>query len=334
MSAALLRALGFILLAWGAVNTGVDIQRYGLEVGHYWWFCNLALAAMGYGLVKEDRGLIIAFLAIASFTQVFWLLDNLWTLSTGNSPLGLVSYLYQPGYPLDEFLLSHYHYFTIPLGVAAVFLLPREKENAVVKAAVLNPFIFGVSYWGFSSAQNVNCIHRACFAAPENWEGPVYSLAFWGVCLVLNLVIAAGLEKVSVRPYRLGRAVLAVCLLSVLAVGLDTQYKLSLPRLRCEGALVAKDTATTGCRYISFNQGEELVVAYRTQNSTENTLLCKVGMTAGQQESILHEELLLTPHAVLDFRTTIPTPNENGQVLFQTSCRGGADLFAIGLMNQ
>jgi hypothetical protein len=332
-----LRVLGYILLAWGILNTSVDIYRYGLGVGHYWWFCNLALTAMGWGLVTEDRGLIIGFLAIASYTQVFWLLDNLSVLLTHQVSFGLIDYMYQPGFPMDEFLLSHYHYFTIPIAIMAMFILPKSRMSAVKKSLIGNPFIFGVSYFVFPATQNVNCIHRACFPGWDNWTGPIYSIGFWLVLYGLHIAVAYALEN-KVLPYFtktfdarkfIIRSMEVVCAVSVLMIGVDVTYKNSLPQISCAEQASATDAAAVSCRYVAFSTRESLTVDYRAINPTASRMLCHVEMQMGENTTVLHDQLPLDPHADAEFQTSIDTPTESLKISIRSRCEADGNQTAM-----
>ncbi len=323
-----LRVLGFVLLAWGILNTSVDVLRYGVGVGHYWWFCNLALTAMGWGLVTEDRGLIIGFLAIASYTQVFWLLDNLSVLFTHQVSFGLIDYMYQPGFPMDEFLLSHYHYFTIPIAIMAMFILPKSKMSAVKKSLIGNPLIFGVSYFVFPTSQNVNCIHRACFPGWENWTGPAYSIGFWLSIYALHIAVAYALEN-KVLPYLtkvydarkfMIRSMEVLCAVSLIMIGVDVAYKNSLPQIGCAEQGNATDAAAVSCRYVSFNTRENLTVEYRANNPTASRMLCHVEMQVGENTQVLHDQLPVDPHAEMEYQTAIQTPSESVKIRIHSTC--------------
>lgn len=327
MSAKALHRLGYVLLAWGALNTGVDILRYGFAVGHYWWFCNLALVAMGYGLVRDDRGLITAFLAIASYTQTFWLVDNLSVLFGGEAHFGLIDYLYQPGFPMDEFVLAHYHYFTLPIGFAALLVMPAGRDGAVKKAAILNPLIFAVSYFAFGSGQNVNCIQRSCFPGMESWSGPLYSIAFWLLLFSLNLLVAWLMESHllpllrEAKPVRrqIGAAMGAVCVLALGLFAMDVSLKSSLPVVECAQSN-SDEEASVGCRYISSHGPQELLVAYRASNRSPASALCEVEMVVDGKATLLHEQLPLEPHSHLDYMVAVARPEGSARFAFQSRC--------------
>ncbi len=195
-----LQLVGAVLLVWGLANTAVDIDRYGWAMGHYWWFCNLALLGVGLGCVIKDRGFVVGFLAISLFTQIFWIVDDLSILVFNRSVLGLSIFRYQPNFPLDEFLLSQYHYFTIPAGFLGWGCAELRRGSAVARVALFNPLIFGVSYFAFPAGKNINCIHKSCFSGLPNIQGPVYAFGFWFSLYMIHLFVAWRLERVRTSP--------------------------------------------------------------------------------------------------------------------------------------
>ena len=62
-----------IFLVWGVINSWFGISRYGFEQGMYFWFCNLALFAVAYGVWRKNPSWLIAWLSFALFTQSFWI---------------------------------------------------------------------------------------------------------------------------------------------------------------------------------------------------------------------------------------------------------------------
>ncbi len=191
---------GAVLLLWGIANTVVDFQRYGLSAGVYWWFCNLALTGVGFGCLIKDRGFVVGFLAISLFTQMFWIVDDLSMLLFKQSTFGLAIFRHAPDYPLDEFLLAQYHYFTIPIAFLGWGCAEFKRGSAVARVALFNPLIFGVSYFVFPASANINCIHTSCVPTLP-WSGPVYAFGFWLVIFIIHLAVAWGLERLRVSPW-------------------------------------------------------------------------------------------------------------------------------------
>jgi hypothetical protein len=232
-----LRWVGVALIFWAIAVTYSAISRYGTSSGQYWWFCNLALAGTGWGFLFLDRGFVVGFLAIACYTQVFWIIDNLSMVFTGAPVFSLVGVIYAPDYPLDAFLLGHYHFFTIPLALLALVEMPMSKRTATWKVALFNPVIFGVSYFAFPASENINCIHRACLLTEvKALQGPWYSFLFWLSLYAMHLFIASRLDRVTqLASWKTGvlqrHLITAVQLLLVAAIGLsiwDTDLKIRL----------------------------------------------------------------------------------------------------------
>ncbi|MBI4404277.1 MAG: hypothetical protein HY537_08955 [Deltaproteobacteria bacterium] len=318
---------GLLLMLWSTVVTAVDIQRYGIEWGMYWWFCNLALFGMGVGLLIRSRAVIVGWLSIAIFTQTFWLADNLLQLFTGRNTLGLVHYLYQPGLPMDEFLLSHYHYFTIPVGLLALCYLPRKGLRPYPLIAFFNPFIFAVSYFCFPANQNINCIHEACVQSFEHLSGPAYSLSFWAFTFVLNLVLANPIDRFfnpEIWSVRI-RSIVSVCLKGAVMAGigltiLDTSYKLSLPSLNCLDAKTEGDV-DVACRYTRYQSPSELVLAYRATNHSVFRTVCTTTIAFDGVETPLNDSIVIEGQSSLDLSTVVPSPSSDTLLSFKSSCK-------------
>lgn len=188
--------LGFFLLLWGGLNTSADILLYGLQSGAYWWFCNLSLLGMGYGFFRDDLDFVAGFLAIALFTQSFWLFDDVFFIFFKRSALGLTINYYQNDYLTSEFLLTRYHYFTLPLGIWGIASMKFKKRNTMLKKIlIINPIIFFISYSMFSESANINCIYRPCFDIGMSIAPPFYSIFFFLFVLGCHLLCAYCIEK-------------------------------------------------------------------------------------------------------------------------------------------
>lgn len=313
----LIQWVGWALLAWATFSVTLDLARYGAAWGRYWWFCNLALIGIGYGIVTKDRGLLIGFVAIASYTQVFWIFDNLFVVISGKPRFGLVDYLYTPSFPMDEFLLTHYHYFTLPIAIIAILLMKEVKGSAVKKALLFNPLIFGVSYFVFPADQNVNCIHRSCFPGYESLQGPLYALGFWGAIFIVHLAVAWALES-RVFPFLRAnflakRAVFSMmvgfCFLGCFLTYQNIQVRAAIPVAKCDNQTIG--SVGVQCSYLKFSSKESLVMAYRAVNLSHSRVLCRVEMTGHGARQLLHEQLPLEPESSLQLEVLLDTPKEN-----------------------
>ncbi len=303
----------------------MDLSRYGSDWGTYWWFCNLALLGMGIGLLFRNRGLLTGFLAIASFTQVFWLIDNLTRQVRGKGVFGLVDFMYRPGYPIDEFILSHYHYFTLPIALTALLYLPQKKNHTLGLIAFFNPFIFGISYFAFPASQNINCIHEACFPG-LNWKGPLYALLFWGVCYVLHLGLGWWLDKfllnLKITPQKQRVALAGFSVYCLMAFGFavqDTRYKLTLPSFVCAPPEIYNGVRS-GCQYTRLHHGGEFMLTYFVENTVNEGRFCKVKLVTPKAEKLLSEGVPLPEPMKILQNSLLDNPTEDTLVKIVADC--------------
>jgi len=314
------------LLLWAAANTLLSVHRYGLSAGMYWWFCNLAMVGTGAAIWLRHRGWLVGFLSIALFTQTFWIVDNVWRIATGENLLGLVEFMYQPGNPFDEFLVSHYHFFIIPTALFALFHLRHKHDLPVPAVIATNAFIFGLSYFAFPASQNVNCIHEPCLWSLEHWKGPVYSIVFPSiVCLgCLGMMAAIRRAHDRLRPTRADRALalkayVAVCALGLLVTLVDIRYKLSLPAFACTEA-PAEAQVEARCRFTLEHGPREMSLSYRLSNQGTGPAVCSPALTLEGNFVSLGGPVYLAPSQSMDLRGTVPYPAGRAEGYLRTGC--------------
>jgi hypothetical protein len=316
---------GALFATWALTNTYIDILRYGWDQGFYWWFCNLALIGTSFGLLFKHRGWLTGFLSIACFTQIFWVIDNQYRVFTGRNLFGLVEFMYQPGLPLDEFLLSHYHYFTIPVAVIALIYLPPKKSNALLLISIFNPLIFGVSYFLFPASQNVNCIHQPCFPGLVDWAGPLYSFVFWGIIFLVHLGIGYTLENFLSRAQfsaafkrRALWVFVAFCSLACVNATLDTRYRLSLPSFTCNSTSLS--SLQVKCGFTLDAGPERMKFNYSLKSLTSKPQVCFTYFTLEGQTIPIHSNLFVFPEQELKTNVIIPYPKKSVEVNLSADC--------------
>ncbi|NBX92295.1 MAG: hypothetical protein EBQ85_03570 [Proteobacteria bacterium] len=308
------------------MNTYVDIQEYGWIEGNYWWFCNLALFGMGLALFLKDRGLLTGFLSIASFTQTFWLVDNIYRQSTGLSLFGLTDFMYRPGYPLSKFVLSHYHYFTLLIGAYALCFLPKKKNRTLLYIAIFNPFIFGVSYFVFGPSQNVNCIHSSCLPSLIPGDGPVFALCFWAVVFGIHLFLGRAMDRffLNFEPAPAKRKWVHSFFMAgfAIAVGLsfhDLEYRKTMPQFICKESQ-ANEGVIAGCKFTKPLTDKEFLLTYFVGNNGYEDKVCDLFMSVDGQESILEESTNVFVGSELSQGKLMPQPQKDMVVEFKTKC--------------
>lgn len=318
---------GATLVAWAVTNSFVVIQRYGVGWGTYFWFCNLCLLGTGVGLLFKSRGLLTGFVAIASFTQAFWLIDNVVRRFAGRGYFGLVDFRYDSGYPVDEFILASYHYFTIPIALWALLNLPQRKNQTLRWVMIFNPLIFGISYFAFPSSQNINCIHEACFGGLKQWHGPLYALCFWAIVFAIHLVVSHELNRwlLSIRvterlKRNMGKAFATACVLGVTISVSDAREKLTVPRLTCLEPQTVGDI-TSGCQFTKNFYNDRVLLGYYVDNQTAEDKLCSVTLDDGVVQLVLNESMTASAKDRAVFSTPVPRPKQSTAIKIVTSCQ-------------
>lgn len=316
-----------MLLAWAAINTSISMARYGIEQGVYWWFCNLAMIGVGLGLWFRHEGWLLGFLSIASFTQTFWIIDNIYRITTGENLFGLVEFMYQPGNPMDEFLLSHYHFFILPTGVLGLVLLKERKRLSHWWLAATNAFIFGMSYFAFPASQNLNCIHEPCLPALEKYRGPVYSLLFFAAvcagCLLLSEVARRKLAKIKLRKADRELAFTAygiVCALALVMTAIDVRHKLSLPRFACADGPVTGEVDVR-CRFTLEHAPRVLALTYHIRNLASEPRECRTFLEHDGKKEPMDERVRVEGRGEKDVRTLLAYPDGNVTARLTAECR-------------
>ncbi len=320
------RASGLFFFLWWICNTYLDVVRYGIHEGFYWWFCNLALLGTSMGLFFRHRGWLTGFLSIACFTQIFWVIDNVYRVLTHENLFGLVEFMYQPGLPLDEFYLSHYHYFTIPVCIIALFYLPKKNSNALTLISIFNPLIFGVSYFAFPARQNVNCIHTPCFPGLDYLAGPMYSFTFWFVIFLMHLAIGYSIENwfrkhdYSALAKMKAVGAFAVSIFAALFISyVDIGYKKSLPRFECRQEQ-NQTGAEASCGFTLDGKPNEMAFVYRLKNKEREPKVCAVMARTRDITIPLQHNIVLGPNAEMEFRTFIEYPKHNLVTVLSADC--------------
>lgn len=333
------RVGGGVLLAWAVANTYVSATRYGVDQGMYFWFCNLAMIGVGLGLWFRHRGWLLAFLSIASFTQTFWIVDNLWRISTGANLIGLVEFMYQPGNPMDEFLLSHYHFFILPTGILGLLLLRERRDAPWWAVAAVNAFIFGMSYFVFPKSQNLNCIHEPCVPSLESWGGPVYSILFFlfvcAGCLSISALARRTLDKWHLpdlaRRYAVALYV-AVCALAVATTLVDIHVKRGIPSFSC-AAPTEVGGVRIGCKFTLEQDIQVLSFVYTVDSRAAEQKSCRTFLEHDGKRELLSENVVVGPGERKDVKTELAYPRETTVARLTAECLTQAKTPTVSLGN-
>lgn len=310
---------------WGLLSTSVSIARYGWEQGMYLWYCNAALLATAFGLWRKNRGLLLAFLGVATFTQPLYLFDSVWHLTTGASLFAAAEFMYQPGMTMGEFLLSRYHYFTVPAMILAICHLPRGKDRLLTYIAAFEVGIFGLSYFVFPAAQNLNCIHESCFDALP-YSGALYSLSFFALVAAANVAFSLGwnklLTKLTTLPnwHKPARVIfIALIAAGLVMTSLDVIYKKRIPKLTC--APPFEDSGVkVECLFTLESDPGIVELTYSIENKLDVAQHCNTrGDMFGEFEEF-DEGIYLRPKATLKLKALMPYPTKDTELKIAASC--------------
>ena len=318
---------GFIFISWGILNTWLSITRYGIEHGDYMWFCNLALFAIGFGLLIQNSGLVISFLSMALLTQSLWIIDNIWRLFAKKNLFGVIEFMYQPGYPLDEFVVSHYHFFIIPFAILALFFLKHKKHKTTKITFISGSFIFFASYLLSLPDKNVNCIKESCLPALMNFSGLSYSLIFPLIILLASSFLANFIQeaflKAKVTKKQKKFAVFIFCIIflsSLMFVMFDIQYKKTLPKFICLGPS-ENNGVKISCKYTTEFQDNQMWFVYLMESKSTEPSICTSKIKLNDKEEILQRNMYIEPKKKYKLSSVFSYPNTDTFGKLFVSCQ-------------
>ncbi len=319
------KTIGYLFLLWAAANTYLSFTRYGWDEGMYWWFCNLCLGSIGAVLVFDHWGWGLGWISVALATQTFWITDNFWRIFTGRNLFGLVEFMYQPGNPTDEFLLSHYHFYILPVGITYLFVTKDQRWLPAPKQALVHAGIFFVS-WLFPENQNVNCIHRTCMPGAEWMRGPIYSVLFTAFICLLSLAIGLALKPwiLRHRPSEKGRTTavrvfLLWCLATVAFLYLDIREKSKIPSFRCTNENKTS-TESVFCRFTLEGAPQVLEMHYDVINHEAVEKKCETLFRMGDLEKPSPNVLRLSPFEKRKITSSFRYPNSDMTINLRLRC--------------
>lgn len=302
---------GFFIL-WGLANTYLSLERYGIASGEYLWFCNVALFAIGFALVMKSPKWIVSFLAAALISQTFWIVDNIFRLLTKKNLFGLAEFMYQPGYPMDEFIASHYHFFIIPTALLSIFFLRKEKYNIIPVTIVVGIVMFGLSPL-FPYERNINCSKTPCFNNVPDY-GIAYQIAFPFVFIAANTMLAVLLKNIHIKmpPSRKMKKIavgiyIFIVVLGAMVMYADINYKESLPSFKCANPS-ENDGARIGCKYTSEIGNNRMLLSYNIENMDAKKKTCRSSIIIAGDKHAMQDNIIVEPSHKHALKFEMPYP--------------------------
>lgn len=315
---------GVFFILWGLTNTYLGIERYGLASGEYLWFCNIALFAIGFALVVKSPKWIVSFLAAALISQTFWIADNIFRLLTKKNLFGVVEFMYQPGYPMDEFIVSHYHIFVIPTALLSLFFLNKKRYNTIPVTIGVGLVVFALSPF-FPYERNVNCSKAPCFNGMPDY-GIVYQIVFPLVFIAANTMLAVLLKNIHlkmnptrrVKNFAVGVYIFTIAL-STAMIYADVHYKESLPSFKCAKPY-ENDGVRISCKYTSEIGNNRMLLSYNVENMNAKKKNCISRINIANDEHVMQDNIILEPFQKHTLKFEMPYPQASVIVNLSINC--------------
>jgi hypothetical protein len=156
----------------------VLVPAYALEYSwvNFLWFSNVALIGGLFAVWLESRRVASMLLVAVLLPETLWIADFLLSLLlSGATPLGMVSYLYDPEITLFVRLLSLYHPFLPFLLLWLVWRLGYD-HTAWKRWIPVGMSILVLSFLFSSPERNVNFVW-GLGGEPQHWMPPLAWLA-------------------------------------------------------------------------------------------------------------------------------------------------------------
>lgn len=148
----------FLLLGISAViNTIYQGHPQGIL-----WFCYIGITIIGIGILKKDSSLIASQLNILFIPLIIWTVDFFYFVLTGNELFGIVTYFFNPTFPVISKVISLQHIFTIPISIYVLYKLKVKKINVWKVSLIQLALIFFITRILTQPENNINCVYKSC----------------------------------------------------------------------------------------------------------------------------------------------------------------------------
>jgi len=168
---------------------GIGAMDYAIYHSHPDWIlfiCYLGLVIMGIGILINHPELVASQLNILTVPLLIWLADFSYVFFSRQSLWGTTDYFFASAYPLAR-LISLEHFFILPLGFYALYLLKLKKNYSIIFSLVYLPIIFVLTRFFTNPVYNINCAFRSCvsFIPTTSW----YILTWFAVIVPLTFIV-------------------------------------------------------------------------------------------------------------------------------------------------
>lgn len=324
---------GYIFLFLGIFDLILKISLYGFMALDFLWFCSISIFILALGMILKNAMLLNSFLSISLLVQPFWILDYVW-LTFFNVPLnGVSSFVFRPGYTLEQFIINARHMYMIPFGLFCVFTISQKNKRSYFFIPAFIILLLGSTYLFTPRESNLNCAFEPCLDMFKMRGLPyffLYTIIIIVVSLLINLIINTFLEKfqgigdkIYYKRILIGFFLLLL-LLSTLSVAFAYLKYSKIPKFECLKSEECVDcTVDIKCDYIDVSS-ENLAVSYTIKNYGEVNYVCNVSMriypTDDDYKQIV-DNSFIEAYKKYEVGQSLPYPNVNSQVRLKPSCK-------------
>ncbi len=160
----------FMLLLFGMT---VFVHHLSHDLVYLFWFSNHTTLVIGLALLFRSRFWLTAEVALGLLPELLWIVDFVSARFFSYPIFGFTSYLFDPSYPLLQYLLALQHLFVLPLAIIALWFMHPQRGS--YGGAFLHGVLLWFSGYLLRPQLNINCSYHACISF---FEHKAY-LLFW-----------------------------------------------------------------------------------------------------------------------------------------------------------
>ena len=152
------KIVGWLFILFGIV--GVIINLYLGSTYNLIWLCNHMSIVLGVAFIHKSRTWISAELSIALIPQLFWSIDFIGKLITGEFIFGATEYMFSINYNPLLYYLSLNHLFITPIALVGLWHLGGARK--AWKQACTHGIVLLFFSFAFMNGHNLNCFKESC----------------------------------------------------------------------------------------------------------------------------------------------------------------------------
>lgn len=166
------------------------------EASILFWFCYVSLPVAGIGLLARNASLIKSQLYILAIPDLIWTIDFASYLINHQSLLGVVDYVFMPGFILPK-IVTLQHLIAVPIMFYTLILLKTKRDNSW-KISVFQVFVmYLITRFLTLRNENINCVYDLCGKYYLNLSDKLYPVLWFFVALLMIYIS----RKIFIKLY-------------------------------------------------------------------------------------------------------------------------------------